>query len=56
MITLTYAIRDAYAAPEDLASAREAAKDAHDQFVNAAARYLRPANTHPTAEKEPTSR
>ncbi|MEW1552280.1 hypothetical protein [Streptomyces tsukubensis] len=54
MITLTYAIRDAYATTEDLTTAREAAKTAHDQFVNAAARYLSPANTHPTAEKEPT--
>ncbi|MEW1552263.1 hypothetical protein [Streptomyces tsukubensis] len=54
MITLTYAIRDAYATTGDLTAAREAAKDAHDQFVNAAARYLSPANTHPTADKEPT--
>ncbi|MET9365579.1 hypothetical protein ABZX93_32335 [Streptomyces sp. NPDC006632] len=54
MITLTYAIRDAYATTEDLTAAREAAKVAHDDFVNAAARYLRPASTHPTFEQEPT--
>ncbi|WP_189389977.1 hypothetical protein [Streptomyces sp. SDr-06] len=52
MITLTYAIRDAYATTEDLTAAREAAKAAHDDFVNAAARYLRPASTHPTFEQE----
>ncbi|MDQ1013393.1 hypothetical protein QFZ82_007961 [Streptomyces sp. V4I23] len=54
MITLTYAIRDAYATTEDLTTAREAAKAAHDDFVNAAACYLRPASTHPTREQEPT--
>ncbi|MEU2179846.1 hypothetical protein [Streptomyces thermolilacinus] len=54
MITLTYAIRDAYATTEDLTAAREAAKAAHDDFVNAAARYLRPASTHPTFEQEST--
>ncbi|MEU9189462.1 hypothetical protein AB0D14_33955 [Streptomyces sp. NPDC048484] len=53
MITLTYAIRDAYATTEDLTAAREAAKVAADDFVNAAARYLRPASTHPTFEQEP---
>nr|WP_202514352.1 MULTISPECIES: hypothetical protein [unclassified Streptomyces] len=47
MITLTYAMRDAYATTEDLTAAREAAKSAHDDFVNAAAHYLRPASTHP---------
>lgn len=52
MITLTYAIRDAYATTEDLTAAREAAKAAHDDFVNTAARYLRPASTHPAFEQE----
>ncbi|MFJ9214448.1 hypothetical protein [Streptomyces sp. NPDC102264] len=52
MITLTYAIRQAIptaaagtdreAAKQRLTEAREAAKVAHDDFVNAAARYLRP--------------
>ncbi|MFD7537865.1 hypothetical protein [Streptomyces sp. NPDC059819] len=51
MITLTYAIRQAIptatadtdreAAKERLTEAREAAKVAHDDFVNTAARYLR---------------
>ncbi|WP_327169954.1 hypothetical protein [Streptomyces subrutilus] len=50
MITLTYAIRNAHATTEELTAAREAAKNAHDDFVNAAARYLRPASTHPTFE------
>ncbi|WAX77343.1 hypothetical protein [Streptomyces sp. KMM 9044] len=54
MITLTYAIRDAYATTEDLTSAREAAKTAHDDFVNAAARYLRPTSSRPTFEQETT--
>ncbi|MEU1128379.1 hypothetical protein ABZ383_00690 [Streptomyces sp. NPDC005900] len=54
MITLTYAIRDAYATTEDLTAARQAARVAHDDFVNAAAHYLRPASTHPTFEQEPT--
>ncbi|MEU0119111.1 hypothetical protein ABZ137_36890 [Streptomyces bobili] len=40
MITLTYAMRDAYATGEQLTAAREAAKVAHDQFVDAAAGYL----------------
>lgn len=40
MITLTYALRDAYATREELSAAREAAKVAHDQFVDAAAGYL----------------
>lgn len=40
MITLTYALRDAYATSEELSAAREAAKVAHDQFVDAAAGYL----------------
>lgn len=52
MITLTYAIRDAYATTEDLTAAREAAKNAHDDFVNAAARYLRPTSSRPTFEQE----
>ncbi|MDP9607763.1 hypothetical protein [Streptomyces demainii] len=54
MITLTYAIRDAYTTTEDLTAAREAAKAAHDDFVNTAARYLHPASTHPTFEQETT--
>lgn len=58
MITLTYAIRNAYATTEDLTAAREAAKDAHDDFVNTAARYLSPAfstaRTQRTPEQEPT--
>ncbi|MFD3886192.1 hypothetical protein [Streptomyces microflavus] len=54
MIELTYAMRDAYATTEDLTTAREAAKDAHDTFVNTAAHYLRPASTHPTSEQEST--
>lgn len=41
MITLTYAIRDVYATTEDLTAARDTAKAAHDDFVNAA-RYLEP--------------
>ncbi|MEU5689862.1 hypothetical protein [Streptomyces venezuelae] len=40
MITLTYALRDAYATTEDLTAAREAAKVAHDSFVDVAAGYL----------------
>ncbi|WP_370424241.1 hypothetical protein AB8O64_36410 (plasmid) [Streptomyces sp. QH1-20] len=40
MITLTYALRDAYGTTEELSAAREAAKVAHDQFVDAAAGYL----------------
>ncbi|MFB7258122.1 hypothetical protein [Streptomyces nojiriensis] len=40
MITLTYALRDAYGTTEELSTAREAAKVAHDQFVDAAAGYL----------------
>lgn len=40
MITRTYALRDAYASSEDLTTAREAAKVAHDLFVDAAAGYL----------------
>ncbi|MGJ5899247.1 hypothetical protein ACSCBZ_46020 [Streptomyces niveiscabiei] len=67
MITLTYAIRQAIpaatadtdreAAKQRLTEAREAAKVAADDFVNTAARYLRPAYTagaHPTPEQEPT--
>ncbi|MEV5568033.1 hypothetical protein AB0L54_35050 [Streptomyces sp. NPDC052196] len=57
MITLTYAIRDAYATTADLTAAREAAKNAHDQFVNTAARYLSPtlssSPAHLTPEQEP---
>ncbi|MCT9094178.1 hypothetical protein N4G70_35860 [Streptomyces sp. ASQP_92] len=56
MITLTYAIRDAYATTEDLTAAREAATVAHDQLVNTAARYLSPApsTANRTPEQEPT--
>lgn len=54
MIELTYAMRDAYAPTEDLTAAREAAKDAHDTFVNTAAHYLRPVGNHPTSEQEST--
>ncbi|MEE1931446.1 hypothetical protein V1J52_25330 [Streptomyces sp. TRM 70351] len=58
MITLTYAIRDAYATTEELTAAREAAKNAHDTFVNTAARYLSPAfstaRTQHTPDQEPT--
>ncbi|WP_327301912.1 hypothetical protein [Streptomyces goshikiensis] len=56
MITLTYAIRNAYATTEDLTAAREAAKNAHDTFVNTAACYLNPApsTANRTPEQEPT--
>jgi hypothetical protein len=37
VITLTYALRDAYATTEDLTTAREASKVAHDTFVDVAA-------------------
>jgi hypothetical protein len=40
MVTLTYALRDAYATSEQLIAAREAAKVAHDTFVDTAAGYL----------------
>ncbi|MEU3226828.1 hypothetical protein ABZ695_27210 [Streptomyces sp. NPDC006976] len=40
MVTLTYALRDAYATTEALTAAREAAKTAHDAFVDVAAGYL----------------
>ncbi|MFF3967926.1 hypothetical protein ACFYZI_41020 [Streptomyces griseorubiginosus] len=40
MITLTYAIRNADGTSEELTAAREAAKVAHDTFVDTAARYL----------------
>ncbi|MFF5491554.1 hypothetical protein [Streptomyces virginiae] len=40
MIALTYALRDACATSEQLTAAREAAKVAHDAFVDAAAGYL----------------
>ncbi|MFJ8229652.1 hypothetical protein ACIQ9E_06775 [Streptomyces sp. NPDC094448] len=53
MITLTYAIRNAYATTEDLTAAREAAKDAHDQFVKAAARDLSPAPSGIEANRTP---
>ncbi|MFH8797580.1 hypothetical protein [Streptomyces sp. NPDC017941] len=53
MVTLTHAIRDAYATARALTAAREAAMVAHDQFVDAAARYLTPAA--PTAHPRPTS-
>ncbi|MFI1726443.1 hypothetical protein [Streptomyces sp. NPDC020489] len=58
MITLTYAMRNAYATSEALTAAREAAKVAHDDFVNIAARYLSPpvssTRAHRTPEQEPT--
>lgn len=58
VITLTYTIRNAYATAEELTAAREAAKNAHDDFVNTAARYLSPAHStaraHRTPEQEPT--
>ncbi|MFJ4633902.1 hypothetical protein [Streptomyces sp. NPDC088847] len=67
MVTLTYAIRQAIptatagtdlrAAKQRLTEARETAKVAADEFVDTAARYLRPAmptvTPHPTPE-EPT--
>ncbi|MFC7936091.1 hypothetical protein ACFU2J_07635 [Streptomyces sp. NPDC057387] len=53
MITLTYAIRDAYTTTEELTAAREAAKTAHDDFVNAAARYLRPTSSRPVEQESP---
>ncbi|WP_411153384.1 hypothetical protein [Streptomyces sp. A30] len=40
MVTLTYAMRDAYATSQELTAAREAAKVAHDTFVDTAAGYL----------------
>ncbi|MEV7980882.1 hypothetical protein ACFY6U_50790 [Streptomyces sp. NPDC013157] len=40
MVTLTYAMRDAYATAQELTAAREAAKVAHDTFVDTAAGYL----------------
>ncbi|GAA4707212.1 hypothetical protein [Streptomyces youssoufiensis] len=40
IVTLTYALRDACATTEALTAAREAAKDAHDRFVDVAASYL----------------
>lgn len=40
MVTLTYALRDAHGSEAQLTAAREAAKSAHDRFVDAAARYL----------------
>ncbi|MFL4953349.1 hypothetical protein ACJ6WE_40165 [Streptomyces sp. MMS24-I31] len=40
MVTLTYAMRDAYATTQELTAAREAAKVAHDAFVDTAAGYL----------------
>ncbi|MGW2331708.1 hypothetical protein ACWC5C_38990 [Streptomyces sp. NPDC001700] len=40
MVTLTYAMRGAYGSTEELTAAREAAKVAHDQFVDTAAGYL----------------
>ncbi|MEU5373092.1 hypothetical protein ABZ362_29705 [Streptomyces sp. NPDC005951] len=45
-------MRNAHAATEDLTAAREAAMDAHDDFENTAAHYLRPAGTHPTSQQE----
>ncbi|MFD7669269.1 hypothetical protein [Streptomyces sp. NPDC059788] len=40
MITLTYAMREAFGTDEELTAAREAAKVAHDRFVDTAASYL----------------
>ncbi|MEU9110164.1 hypothetical protein AB0D54_38760 [Streptomyces xanthophaeus] len=40
MVNLTYGMRQPYATEEDLAAVREAAKDAEDAFVNAAAGYF----------------
>ncbi|GAA2359066.1 hypothetical protein [Streptomyces cuspidosporus] len=67
MITLTYAIRQAVptaaagtdreTAKQRLTEAREAAKVAHDDFVNTAARYLSlamPTSTPHPAPEEPT--
>ncbi|WP_078655164.1 hypothetical protein [Streptomyces sp. NRRL F-5630] len=45
-----------WAAKHRLTEAREAAKIPHDNFVDTAARYLRPpytAGAHPTPEQEP---
>ncbi|MEU6055364.1 hypothetical protein ABZ829_33665 [Streptomyces xanthochromogenes] len=62
MITLTYAIRQAIptatadidreAAKQRLTEAREAAKVAHDTFVDTAAHYLRPAMPPHTSSEE----
>ncbi|WP_172387697.1 hypothetical protein [Streptomyces sp. MNP-20] len=52
MITLTYAIRDAYTTTGELTAAREAAVAAHDDFVDTAARYLSPARTRLTPARE----
>lgn len=43
MVTLTYAMRQSYATTGELTEAREAAKVAHDRFVDVAARYLQAA-------------
>jgi hypothetical protein len=43
MITLVYAIRDAYTSVDELTQAWDAAKVAHDAFVDVAARYMRAA-------------
>jgi hypothetical protein len=40
MVTLTYAMRDAYTSADALTQAREDAKNACDAFVDAAATYL----------------
>ncbi|MFG2220503.1 hypothetical protein ACGFN1_37855 [Streptomyces sp. NPDC048685] len=40
MISLTYGMRQPYATKEELSVVREAAKDAEDAFVDAAAGYL----------------
>ncbi|MFE1265635.1 hypothetical protein ACFW5X_34640 [Streptomyces albogriseolus] len=52
MITLTYAIRDAHTTTENLTAALETAKTAHNDFINAAARYLRQTSSRPTFEQE----
>ncbi|GGS75869.1 hypothetical protein [Streptomyces pseudogriseolus] len=52
MIMLSYAIQDAHTTTEDLTVARETAKAAHNDFINAAARYLRQTSSRPTFEQE----
>ncbi|CAM5698713.1 hypothetical protein STENM223S_00214 [Streptomyces tendae] len=52
MIMLSYAIQDAHTTTEDLTVARETAKAAHNDFINAAARCLRRTSSRPTFEQE----
>ncbi|WP_043231756.1 hypothetical protein [Streptomyces sp. NRRL F-5193] len=40
MVSSTYAMRDAYTSTDTLTEARAAALEAHDRFVDVAARYL----------------